>query len=416
LPVLESSAPATRAAAPEGQSPAQTQPADRLPLFYARLENATAKAADNTLAIDHASVTYNWRERRWQVYSRGAIVYGRQPEALPDLLERIGSNVEAEGRVEVRLRGEGDVPRKDSGSKAQYTIDLHATSPRLYSRRHAAALTNIAGDFRIVPGSVHVREEGPGGLRHGFSANAYGGTVLMTGEFRTTRPAAYDVMVTASNVDLKALSEERKAAGHALSLSGRLTGTARLSGFMKFASVSPLETLTGAGEVEIVDGEFYHLPVLADIFQKIKPSAEGGTVGQAAGVFTIADRKVHFRRAAVSAPVLGVQGSGRVDFDGSLDFEAVAAPLADWKKQLKKSNIPLVGDIAAELAGGIQKILDTASGKLLYHFKITGTGRSPDVKPVAAPVITENAVKLFGAMIRGGERLLDAVKGDDQQK
>lgn len=400
--------PATRAG---DTQPAQTQPNQRLPLVYARIENARAKAGDNTLSIERAGGAYNWVDRHWQVYVRGALTSGRQHAALPDPLEGIVRTLDAEGAVELRLRGEGGIPEKSTGAKADYTIDLRTTSPRLLLRRHALTFTDISADFLIVPGFVHLREEGPQGQLHGLSARAYGGSLNMAGQARTSKPSAYDLLFTVRDVNLKALADERTAAGRSSRLQGKLSGVTHLTGFTKIAGASPLETMSGEGELEIVDGEFYHLPVLADIFQAIKPSAEGGTVGQAAGVFTIADRKVRFRRAAVAAPVLGVQGSGVVDFDGRLDFEAVAAPLADWKKQLQKSSIPLVGDVAAELAGGIQKILDTASGKLLYQFKITGTVKSPEVRPVAAPIITENVMRVFAAMIKGGDRLLDQMKG-----
>ena len=59
--------------------------------------------------------------------------------------------------------------------------------------------------------------------------------------------------------------------------------------------------------------------------------------------------------------------------------------------------------------GGVQKILDTATGKLLYQFKITGTTAKPDVTPEAVPILTEDGVKLLKNMIKGTGRLLDQI-------
>src|SRR5262249_38308664 len=137
---------------------------------------------------------------------------------------------------------------------------------------------------------------------------------------------------------------------------------------------------------------------------------EIGNVGQAAGVVSIDRRIVEFKKLIVYPPALGIQGSGRTDFDGNLDFQAVAAPLADWKRQLQKTKIPLVGDIGAEVAGAIQKSLDTTTGKLLYQFRITGTTTKPVVKTEPAPIITKDLAGFVSRMLKGPEQLLEEAK------
>jgi hypothetical protein len=72
--------------------------------------------------------------------------------------------------------------------------------------------------------------------------------------------------------------------------------------------------------------------------------------------------------------------------------------------------------VGADLVGGIQKLLNTASGKLLYQFRVTGDVGKPEVKAVPAPLLTEGAAKLFGEMIKGGGDLLEGVKGEKGQK
>ena len=131
----------------------------------------------------------------------------------------------------------------------------------------------------------------------------------------------------------------------------------------------------------MIEGEFYDLPVLSEIASAITLNKNAAQVGQAAGRFHVANRRIQFDPVAVAAPVLGIRGEGKATFDGQLDFKVVAAPLADWKQQLQKTKIPLLDSVGAELLGGVQKILDTATGKLLYQFKITGTTAKPDVTP-----------------------------------
>jgi hypothetical protein len=137
---------------------------------------------------------------------------------------------------------------------------------------------------------------------------------------------------------------------------------------------------------------------------------DAGTVGQAAGAVTIEGRSVKFKKIIIYSPVLGVQGSGRVDFDGRLDFQAVAAPLANWKRQLQKSQIPLLDDIGAEVAGALQKGLDSATGKLLYQFKISGTAGKPVVNTERVPIITKDLARFLSQMFKGPEHLLDEAK------
>jgi len=61
------------------------------------------------------------------------------------------------------------------------------------------------------------------------------------------------------------------------------------------------------------------------------------------------------------------------------------------------------------LVGGVQKLLDTATGKLLYQFKITGTTSKPQVTPEPVPILTEDGMKLLKEMIKGTGKLLDQI-------
>jgi hypothetical protein len=74
--------------------------------------------------------------------------------------------------------------------------------------------------------------------------------------------------------------------------------------------------------------------------------------------------------------------------------------------------IPLVGDIAGDVAGNVQKMLNTATGSLLYAFRVTGTLKDVRVAAVPAPFLTDKTALVFGRMIKPlkGERPLDWLK------
>ena len=157
------------------------------------------------------------------------------------------------------------------------------------------------------------------------------------------------------------------------------------------------------------------MPVVDEISGSTKVKNGALTAGQAAAVFEIKNQVVDLQQAAISAPVLGVQGSGKIGFDGQLNLVAVAAPLADWKDQIKRTKIPIISDVAGEVAGGLQKIINTASQTLLYEFKVTGNVSKPKIETVPAPVVTEGVAKLFNSMLKG-ENLGDVLnKPDDPQ-
>ena len=116
------------------------------------------------------------------------------------------------------------------------------------------------------------------------------------------------------------------------------------------------------------------------------------------------------RSAAVSSPALGVQGSGTIGRDKRLDLDVVAAPLGDWRDKLKQTNVPLLNDVAGEVAGAVQKLVNTATSQLLYEFRITGTTSHPQVTPVPVPALSDAVALLFGRMMRGEGKLLESVR------
>jgi hypothetical protein len=172
----------------------------------------------------------------------------------------------------------------------------------------------------------------------------------------------------------------------------------------------------------VFDGEFFELPVLGPITKIISGDQRRdlGTVGEAAVLFDVQGRGVRIRDAAVSAPLLGVQGDGEITLDGKLDLNVCAAPLANWRDKLKDTKIPLVSDVTAELVGTVQRLLNSATRGLLYEFRVGGNVKDPKIEVVPAPALNEARAVVFGRML--GEKskdkpLIDSLKrGDDEVK
>jgi hypothetical protein len=195
-------------------------------------------------------------------------------------------------------------------------------------------------------------------------------------------------------------------------LSGRGYADVRLSGGSTDAGQTAADKLVADGEFEILHGDFASVPTVSEVAQQVKKPEELGTA-DAAGVVHIARRVATLENGAISAPLLGLQGSGTIGFDRSLNLTVVAAPLGDWRDRMRQAGVPVVGDVL----GAIQKILNTAQGALLYQFRVEGTITKPAVALVPAPVLTQPIAMLFGQMLTHPppDQLLNQVKQKEPQ-
>jgi hypothetical protein len=291
------------------------------------------------------------------------------------------------------------------GTKPDFRFDVRsdgeaggAISPR------RVPLTDVKAEVVVATKLVEVKR---------LDANLLGGRLTAEGQVTPGKGAELNYQGTgwARDVDLRALSTYLTKDGQPPK---RLSGKANVN--VQFGGTGPgpeegrtaVDNFGAAGRFEVLEGHFWDLSVVKDVATGVKVTNEALTVGTAAGVFEVQNRVIDLRQAAVSAPVLGVQGSGRVAFDGRLDLRVVAAPLADWKDQMKRTKIPIFSDVAGEVLGGLQAMINAAGRTLLYEFKATGTVKEPKLETVPAPVLTEGVARLFGAMLKG-ERLGEAV-------
>jgi hypothetical protein len=172
-----------------------------------------------------------------------------------------------------------------------------------------------------------------------------------------------------------------------------------------------LGLLGGDGSLQIDDGNLWALPALQGLSRRTRVAREALTAGEAAAIFSVANRTIYFKHVAVYSPALGLQGSGSETFAGLLDLDIIAAPLGDWKQKLAETNIPIFSHLLSSAAGSIEKFVGNATSELLYHFRITGSRDNPIVQTIPAPFITDSAANLFARMLHhdGSTKLVDAV-------
>ena len=138
-----------------------------------------------------------------------------------------------------------------------------------------------------------------------------------------------------------------------------------------------------------------------------KPKTWG--TADAAGVVHVENNTVTLENAAISSPLLGLQGHGTIGLDKTLNLTVVAAPLGDLRDRMKQTGVPLVGLVSA---AAVQQLMNAVQGTLLFQYRVTGTMGNPSETVVPAPVITEPVAYLFGQMLRQdeNEKLLTDVK------
>jgi hypothetical protein len=304
-----------------------------------------------------------------------------------------------------------------------YSMDIFADGqPSFAATERRLPLTRLLGRATVSPMGTRIfRTE----------AQAFGG--VLTAESRITpgRPTLYEGRAWVRGIDVAAFSRAMELGGG--QIVRKVGGRGSLDFLFEIESgrrrdgspVTALDTFRGQGEVQVVRAHFWEDPIVkriaSDVGGRSRTAArEGEGVGDAAAVFSVADRYVTLRSAAVSSPMVGLQGSGRIGFDGRVDLQVYAAPLGDLRDKMRQTGIPLVGDVGAEVVGAVQQILRGATGALLYQYRVTGPARDPRYEVVPVPVLTDGVAALFGEMARSGEnendRLLKAVKAREARE
>lgn len=289
--------------------------------------------------------------------------------------------------------------RPEAKLKPDFFISLSGDGGSFAVSKYRVPLTDIQGEATLTPLAVHIRT---------FDAKSTGGTVWAAGLITPGRPWLYDGHAQARDIDLRQLAQALPLGETVRQrLSGQGYADLKLSGGSSDPRRSAADKFAADGELEILHGDFWSVPTVGDVASRLKKPEELGT-GDAAGVVHIAHQIVRLENAAINSPLLGLQGSGTIGFDKSLDLTVVAAPLGDWRDRLQQAGAPVMGDIL----GAIQKALNSAQSALLFQFKVQGTLTAPATAVVPAPVLTQPIALLFGQMLHqpAPDQLLQHVK------
>jgi hypothetical protein len=293
------------------------------------------------------------------------------------------------------------------GEAADYHFDIHTDHGAGAISQKRIPLTDAHCQLYVSPRVVEIRR---------LDGKSLDGDVVVDGVVEPGRPCGYGLTGRMRNVDVRALATMLCGDGAPPAhLSGWGSADFRAWGQGKHDGRPASDFVHASGRFDIINGNFWDAPVVEDVVSRTRAAARADSTatGEAAGVFEIRDRWVRFKRIAVASPILGLQGDGWLGFNKQVKFNVVAAPLADWKEQMHRLKIPIFSDVAGEVLGGVQVVLNAASRTLLYEFRVYGTCKQPRVVTVPTPMLTDGVAGLFNAMAKG-ERLQEAVEQNAQ--
>lgn len=353
----------------------------------------------------------------------GAVTFHPPRQAYPKKLEKTFRRLNPVGTFLVgggswfevaRVRPDPDItPPSDGWWKSSYFFDIAADgAANFYLTGRRIPVERMRGYATVSNLLIDIPR---------LEADLFGGRAVGSGNITPGKPWIYQGQARLRDADLKEagrffLPPEKR--------SDKLSGKAGLN--IQFAGTMtadqqgdnrPKDTLRATGEFEVLEGDFWSLPGLAEVAAHVR-KRDPLTVGEAAGLFDVSEREVRLRRAAIASPALGLLGSGTIGFDNTMDLQLVAAPLGDWRDRMKQAKVPIVSDVAAEVVGGVQKLINSAAGTLLYEFRVSGKVSKPDVKVVPAPVLSDPAALLFGQMVnpKKDRRLIESVRDDNRSR
>jgi hypothetical protein len=265
-------------------------------------------------------------------------------------------------------------------STTQPTVDYHV---RVTTDRVALAplkkhlpLYNVAADVLVTPHVIAIDR---------FDADTLAGKLSTTGRIKLDRMVAYSGAVRLRRIDLNELAHFATGPDvKPLTISGELSADINYSG--QGSDESALDALKADGALQISRGDLFHIPLLEGIVQRMGKD-NAATVGDAAATFTLADRVIHLNDAAVGSPAVGVHGAGTVGLDDRLDLNLVATPLSDWERTLRREDDNAVANIAANVAGAVQRKMNQVTEQYLYRIHVTGTTDEPKIDVIAAPAL-----------------------------
>jgi len=332
--------------------------------------------------------------------AQGAITFGTPRATYPPLVEKQLTQVQPAGPW--FFEATGQLPLSDH-VRPDYHVLIHTDRGRLTVSDYHIPLYNVHTQIAADPAAVQIQQ---------FEAGTLRGNVRLDGRVDLVNQTRYDLNAVLRGVDLRELGRLTATPGSkATPLSGVGNLTLHAVGPIPKDKSPLLDSATADGELEVRHGDFWRIPVMKSIADSANIRS-ALTVGEAAAVFSVNRGTVHLRRAAASAPLLGVEGSGAFDFKGNLNLNVIATPLGQWSDKLDLGDRGIVN----HLLGTIQQGVNLATSQALYQIHVGGTVAHPDARPVPVPFLSRQTFQLFSFLKSnaGNSGLLDFLKQQPQ--
>lgn len=380
----------------------------RLTNDRALLQNFTARYGNDRLTLNQAVVSLSDLPARIDVLNiLASAEFGSPSAQYPKPLDVAMEQLHPSGKLDIQ--GVAALYRRDKKLEPDYSLQVFPQGGSVLLLNQRMPVTNLSGEIAVAPRLIELKY---------VQGESFGGKVALRGNLVPRTPINYDGELRAQDVDLSLVSNALgllKPDGSP-KLSGRAVAKVRFMGEIpKNGEGDPLQSLAARGRVYVKDGNFWSLKVLDGVVSEIKFARDLLTAGEAAAAFEIKDGKIDLQRAAINSSALGIQGTGVIELKGAMDLNLVVAPLGDWRRKIKSTGIPLLSNVAGDIVGGLQKLVNNATSQLLFEFRVTGKVGEPKISAVPAPFLTDNAASLFGMMMRGtrADRLIEAIAGRD---
>ncbi|HYE17450.1 MAG TPA: AsmA-like C-terminal region-containing protein [Tepidisphaeraceae bacterium] len=356
------------------------------------IENAQGRYDDDEFFLTSARIPLEGIDREVQIREvTGSARLSGKTLDYPLVLGKVFEEVRPTGTWYVS----GNFTRKvhrAPGEKPAFWVDVTTDGDAGATiSKYGVPLTNVKTEISVSSKATEVRN---------VEARTLGGTIKAEMTFTHSDKAAGKPLTYAGkgwvrDVDLKALKEVLADGGKDFK---RLSGTGNAN--LTFDGVGKSDNQPDgwlgfrmAGKVDVFEGDFWTAPIVDDVVGRSNAKPDGLSTGQVRGDFVLKEKVFTLSNASVSSPLFGIQGDGTIGLDGKLDLRVIAAPLADWKDQMKATKVPVVSDVAGEILGAFQSVLNGAQRTLLYEFKVGGTVKDRKIEAVPAPVLTEGVAK-----------------------
>ncbi len=292
----------------------------------------------------------------------------------------------------ITFTGHVGADRTHAGNPLDCDLVLASNNAFLYSPRQKLYLTKINMNADLLSDHFQLL---------GLDCEGLGGKILLDGHVQLAAPHQFTADITTQKADLAQIAAliPRSSDKPPPNVKGIVDLISTLSGQSASNGKTARQWLQGKGQFEIYQGDLWDIPALRRIEDRASVARKALTVGQAAGIFLIADEQVQLQDAAISAPVFGVEGDGTIGFNNQLDLHIIATPLAQLRDEIKKTDIPFLSGLLGDVIGKVQDSISKATGKLLFEFHVTGDANDPQIQTVPSPAISQHGAEIFTNML-----------------